>query len=58
MRKGFFLGGRPAFEGVHEFSLRLQAFAHEMRLLANNSQGFLEQAGLLLRYLRIRHGHE
>jgi hypothetical protein len=46
----------PALERIHQLAGRLEAPAHEQRLLAHHDERILEQAGLVFDGRRRRHG--
>lgn len=45
----------PALEGIHELARRVQAAAHQERLLAHDSQGIFQQSCLVLDQRRRCH---
>ena len=46
----------PALQCIHKLPGRLQALAHQVRLLPHNRQGILKQPRLVLHRRRCRHG--
>jgi hypothetical protein len=48
----------PAFQRIHELSRRLQAFAHQMRLLPYHKQSIFQQARLVFYRRRAGHGED
>jgi hypothetical protein len=45
----------PALEGVHELARRVQAAAHQERLLAHDGQGIFQESCLVLDQRRRCH---
>jgi hypothetical protein len=45
----------PALERIHQLPRRLEAAAHEHRLLSHDAEGIFEQAGLVFYRRRRRH---